>query len=241
MVATSPEIGLAHGTGPAIAARLIAADPRAGDTPTPDAFATVRSYLASTPTTRPRFVVLMTDGLPEPNCGATVPATVAAIADLRTSLGVETFVVGIVGPDSTGSMAGIPALRDALNMMADAGGRPRSGTLRYYEGGRRTRPHALAPRHPRGGHRLRGEPLGRALAPAPGRGAAERRARPDERLDADRTAARVHRRVVRRHPLRQRDAHLRARHLHVSVTGGAAPPSAGRTRRRRAPRRACPG
>ncbi len=133
MVATSPEIGLAHGTGPAIAARLIAADPRAGDTPTPDAFATVRSYLASTPTTRPRFVVLMTDGLPEPNCGATVPATVAAIADLRTSLGVETFVVGIVGPDSTGSTAGIPALRDALNMMADAGGRPRSGTLRYYE------------------------------------------------------------------------------------------------------------
>ncbi len=133
MVASAPDIGIARSTGPAINARLLAADPRAGDTPTPDAFATVRSYLASTPSTRPRFVILMTDGLPEPNCGATVPATVSAIADLRATLGVDTFVVGIVGPDSTGSTAGIPALRDALNQMADAGGRPRSGSLRYYE------------------------------------------------------------------------------------------------------------
>lgn len=133
MVATEPDVPIAHGTGPAIAARLLAADPRAGDTPTPDAFATVQSYLASTPSSRPRFVVLMTDGLPEPNCGATVPATVAAIADLRATLGVETFVLGIVGPDSSGSTAGIPALRDALNEMAIAGGRPRPGTLRYYE------------------------------------------------------------------------------------------------------------
>lgn len=132
-VGSGPDIGMGLGTGSAIAARLLAADPRAGDTPTPDAFATARSYLASVPTSRQRFVVLLTDGLPEPNCGATVPATVAAIADLRSTLGVDTFVIGIVGPDSSGSTAGIPALRDALNLMADAGGRARTGTTRYYE------------------------------------------------------------------------------------------------------------
>jgi hypothetical protein len=133
MVGTSPDVPIAFGAGPAIDARLAAATPRAGDTPTPDAFAAVRRYLASVTSSRQRFVVLLTDGLPEPNCGATVPATVTAIQELRTLHGVDTFVVGIVGPDSTGSTAGIPALRDGLNQMADAGGRPRTGTLRYYE------------------------------------------------------------------------------------------------------------
>ena len=42
-------------------------------------------------------------------------------------------MIGIVGPDRTGDTSGIPALRDGLNAMADAGGRPRSGTLHYYE------------------------------------------------------------------------------------------------------------
>ncbi|UJR86170.1 vWA domain-containing protein [Sandaracinus amylolyticus] len=135
MVAASPEIPIAVGTGSTISARLVYADPRAGDTPTPAAIATARSYLAANPSTRPRFVVLATDGLPEPNCGATVASTVSAITSLRVDLGVETFVLGFVGPDGSGSAAGIPALRDALNMMADAGGRPRmgAGTLRYYE------------------------------------------------------------------------------------------------------------
>ncbi|MCB9592637.1 MAG: VWA domain-containing protein [Sandaracinaceae bacterium] len=132
-VASGPDVGLAYGSGPAIAARLAVAGPAAGDTPTPDAIATVRAHLDRIPMSRPRFVVLLTDGLPEPNCGATVPATVSAIAALRRDLGVDTFVVGIVGPDRSGSTAGIPALRDALNQMADAGGRARGGARRYYE------------------------------------------------------------------------------------------------------------
>ena len=133
-VASTPDIGIALGTGPAISARIIAADPRGGDTPTPQAFATARSYLASLPATaRPRFVVLATDGLPEPNCGATVPATVAAIAALRADFGIDTFVLGFVGPDRTGDTSGIPALQAALNEMAVAGGRARAGSLRYYE------------------------------------------------------------------------------------------------------------
>ena len=136
MVAASPEIPIAVGTGAMISARLIYADPRAGDTPTPAAIATARAYLAANPSPNPRFVVLATDGLPEPNCGATVSATVTAIQNLRTELGVDTFVLGFVGADNMGSTAGIPALRDALNQFADAGGRPRSGgALRYYEAG----------------------------------------------------------------------------------------------------------
>ena len=132
-VALGPDVPFAFAAHPTILSRLAAADPRAGDTPTPAAFGTVSSYFAANPTTNTRFVVLATDGLPEPNCGSTVPATVAAISDLRTSYGVDTFVLGIVGPDQNGDTSGIPALRDALNMMADAGGRARAGTIRYYE------------------------------------------------------------------------------------------------------------
>ena len=133
-VSSTVDVGIALGTGSAIGARLVAADPRGGDTPTPQALATVRSYIASHPTTLPRFVVLATDGLPEPNCGgATVmDQTVAAIAALRTA-GIDTFVLGFVGPDRNGDTSGIPALQAALNTMADAGGRPRSGSLHYYE------------------------------------------------------------------------------------------------------------
>jgi len=132
-VSTTLDVPIAIGTGGTIQARLLAADPRAGDTPTPDAIATVRDYITRNPTTRPRFVVLATDGLPEPNCGATVSATVDAIRALRADLGVDTFVLGIVGPTSSGDTSGIPALRDALNLFAVAGGRPQAGAIRYYE------------------------------------------------------------------------------------------------------------
>ncbi len=133
MVASSPDVPVALGARSTILSRLGTATPRAGDTPTPGAFATAQSYLASVTTSRERFLILATDGLPEPNCGATVDATVAAIADLRSTLGIDTFVIGIVGPDRSGDTSGIAALQAGLNRMADAGGRPRSGSTRYYE------------------------------------------------------------------------------------------------------------
>jgi hypothetical protein len=135
MVASTPELPFALDNAAAINTRLIAADPRAGDTPTPQALETARAYLAANPSSRPRFIVLATDGLPEPNCGSSIPAAVDAITRIHNELGVDTFVLGIVGPDNTGSTAGIPALRDGLNQMADAGGRARTGTIRYYEAG----------------------------------------------------------------------------------------------------------
>ncbi|MFN9812316.1 MAG: MopE-related protein [Deltaproteobacteria bacterium] len=132
-VAAAPDIGIMLGAGGAISARLVVVTPRAGDTPTPSAMATVEAYIRANPTSVPRFVVLATDGLPEPNCGATVSATVDAIRTIRTSLGVDTFVLGFVGPDRSGDTSGIPALQAGLNEMAVAGGRPRAGALRYYE------------------------------------------------------------------------------------------------------------
>jgi len=132
-VARTPDVRIARSSGPTISARLLLVDPRAGDTPTPAALATVDAYIRANPSPVQRFVVLATDGLPEPNCGATVPATVAAIDTIRTTLGVETFVLGFVGPDRSGDTSGIPALQAGLNQMAVAGGRPRAGALRYYE------------------------------------------------------------------------------------------------------------
>jgi hypothetical protein len=133
MVASSPDVPIALGSRSTILSRLTTAAPRAGDTPTPAAFMTSQSYLASVTSSSRRFVILATDGLPEPNCGATVDATVAAITELRRTLGVDVFVIGIVGPDRSGDTSGIPALQAGLNRMADAGGRPRSGAIRYYE------------------------------------------------------------------------------------------------------------
>ncbi len=132
MVSSSLDVAIAGGTRPAILSLLVSADPRAGDTPTPQAFATASSELASMPTSAIRFAILLTDGLPEPACGSTVDATVTAIAALR-ALGIDTFVIGIVGPDPSGDVSGIPALQAGLNRMADAGGRARPGAIRYYE------------------------------------------------------------------------------------------------------------
>jgi hypothetical protein len=94
---------------------------------------TARTYLGGTSSTDTRFIILATDGVPEPACGSTVDATVAAISDIRSALGIDTFVIGIVGPDNTGDTSGIPAFQAALNRFADAGGRPRAGGTRYYE------------------------------------------------------------------------------------------------------------
>ncbi|MFT5356004.1 MAG: hypothetical protein ACI9KE_003226 [Polyangiales bacterium] len=132
-VAGGPDVNIGAGNASTIRSRLSTAAPRAGDTPTPDAIGTAEAYLGGRSTSRTPFVILATDGLPEPNCDATVPATVSALNGLRSREGIDTFVIGFVGPTRSGDTSGIPALRSALNQFADAGGRPRSGAQRYYE------------------------------------------------------------------------------------------------------------
>lgn len=131
-VASTPHVPLGSGNASAINSYLNSNPPRAGDTPTPTAVMNAGSYFAGRSSSRTPFMILATDGLPEPNCSATVPATESALSALRGA-GVDTFVIGIVGPDRSGDISGIPALRDALNRFAVAGGRPRGGRTQYYE------------------------------------------------------------------------------------------------------------
>ncbi|MDO9020225.1 MAG: MopE-related protein [Deltaproteobacteria bacterium] len=89
-----------------------------GWTPTRAAIAGAAGYFRSHPTTRRRFVLLATDGAP--NCDSGVGAVVSELTALRAT-GVDTFVLGVPGP------------RDALNEMARAGGRARSGGTAFYD------------------------------------------------------------------------------------------------------------
>jgi hypothetical protein len=89
-----------------------------GNTPTRAALEGVASYFRSHPTTRRRFVLLATDGMP--NCGSPVDQVVNTLTSLRAT-GVDTFVLGVPGP------------RDALNQMARAGGRGLSGDTAFYD------------------------------------------------------------------------------------------------------------
>jgi len=89
-----------------------------GWTPTRAAIAGAAGYFRSNPTTRRRFVLLATDGAP--NCDSGVSAVVSELTALRAT-GVDTFVLGVPGP------------RDALNQMARAGGRGRSGDTAFYD------------------------------------------------------------------------------------------------------------
>jgi hypothetical protein len=71
---------------------------------------------------RPQFLVLSTDG--DPNCGYTTADVVDLLGQIHSILGVDTFVLGIPGGDAT--------LSANLNQMAVAGGRPRSGSTKYF-------------------------------------------------------------------------------------------------------------
>jgi von Willebrand factor type A domain len=99
-------------------------------TPTRAAVTAAAGYLAALDDGNPKLILLLTDGAPNcPAAGADSAtddsvATVQAVADARAS-GVPTLVVGI-------ATAGGSAER-ALNDMAVAGGRPRTGaTPAYY-------------------------------------------------------------------------------------------------------------
>jgi len=119
----------------------------AGGTPTAvtlQAIARDEAFMADEPGTA-RYAILITDGMP--NCDASLDAaqcqctgsscadprlcldddrTVGAIDDLRAQ-GVQTFVVGF------GSGTGNPTATQALNRMAQAGGRAQSGDRQYYQ------------------------------------------------------------------------------------------------------------
>jgi hypothetical protein len=97
-------------------------------TPTRRAMDAAVTYFAGVTEPNPKYILLATDGLP--NCTGTTnnqnddtPGAIMAVANARTA-GIPTFVVGISAP------AG--AANDAMNMMATAGGLPRTGADPLY-------------------------------------------------------------------------------------------------------------
>jgi hypothetical protein len=99
-------------------------------TPTTAAVNAASSYLRSRTTPNPKYIVLATDG--DPNCATlndnsitaqTRADAVAAVTESKAA-GVPVFVVGISTSDTAGSTT--------LDLMAEAGGRPVTGSLKYY-------------------------------------------------------------------------------------------------------------
>ncbi|MEZ4410451.1 MAG: MopE-related protein [Polyangiales bacterium] len=109
---------ISPGGGTAIGGFLALIGPD-GATPTYQALGAAADHFRRNPSTRRRFILLATDG--SPNCGNDVGDVVGRIRDIRSSLGIDTFVLGIPGP------------RGSLNEMANAGGRARPGGTAFYE------------------------------------------------------------------------------------------------------------
>jgi hypothetical protein len=123
-VPSTPQVTIRQPGATAVINGLAARGPT-GTTPTYQAIDTAERYFRANATTRRRYVVLATDGAP--NCGYDSDDVTTRIRTLRSGLGVDTFVLGIPGTDSS--------LRGPLNAFAQAGGRPRAGGTAFYEAG----------------------------------------------------------------------------------------------------------
>lgn len=140
-VAGSVAVDIGDHNGNAIASAFGATSP-GGGTPTAATLHAAEAYLASTPSARPRAVILATDGAPncnssnnastcvcsqQNNCGSAQTclddvATIASVEALEAA-GVATFVVGIPGSE---------LFSQVLDRMAVAGGTALGGSPRYY-------------------------------------------------------------------------------------------------------------
>ena len=109
-----------------VAAVMDAAGPPMGmfgfGTPTDKAIHVAAGYLKTVKSALPKYIVLVTDGIP--SCSDEDPATtIKAIADAAAT-GFPTFVIGI-GDEDASDM-------EALDSMALAGGKPRAAMPRFY-------------------------------------------------------------------------------------------------------------
>ncbi len=126
MVPSTPVVPISPMAGARIATALAQRSPyQTAFTPTFTALQTAEQHLRTTASTRRRFIVLATDGAP--NCGSGPSQVISQIAHIRTTYSVDTFVLGIPGADLT--------LYPSLNTMAVAGGRARTGAVRFYDAG----------------------------------------------------------------------------------------------------------
>jgi hypothetical protein len=109
-----------------VAAAMDAAGPPLGmlgdGTPTDQAINVAAGYLKTVTSALPKYIVLVTDGIP--SCSDQDPdTTIQAIADAAAA-GFPTFVIGIGDEDGSDL--------EALDEMAVAGGKPRAAMPRFY-------------------------------------------------------------------------------------------------------------
>ena len=128
-VDSNVEVPVGFGHGQAITNAMLPAGPPTGmlggTTPTEPALYVGNEYLKTVTTPLPKYMVLVTDGLPSCARMAGALPLEAAVTLLASAAaaGIQTFVVGIgTGPSETGN----------LNRMAEAGGRPRAADPKYY-------------------------------------------------------------------------------------------------------------
>ena len=128
-----------------------ATQPQGNGTPTGDAITAAFNYLKTLTSTNPKYILLATDGAP--SCAGTTKDSSTArtyaythVMDAASaSPPIYTFVVGVATNSSSET--------STLNMLADAGGRPRPGLLTHFYLGNTTSEltAALAPDHRTGG------------------------------------------------------------------------------------------
>jgi len=107
-----------------------ATQPQGNGTPTGDAITAAFNYLKTLTTTNPKYILLATDGAP--SCAGTTKDSSTArtyaythVMDAASaSPPIYTFVVGVATNSSSET--------STLNMLADAGGRPRPGLLTHF-------------------------------------------------------------------------------------------------------------
>lgn len=126
------DVPIAAANATAVNQAILTTTPKGNGTPTGDAVKQAVLYMKTLTTSRPKFLLLATDG--EPSCAGTsegqstaIPYAVQAVSDALAA-GLPTYVVGIATTKDSASKA--------LNDMAIAGGKPRGDTnplaTRYY-------------------------------------------------------------------------------------------------------------
>jgi hypothetical protein len=107
-----------------------ATQPQGNGTPTGDAITAAFNYLKMLPSTNPKYILLATDGAP--SCAGTTKDSSTArtfaysqvTAASSATPPIDTFVVGVATNSSNET--------STLNMLADAGGKPRPGLLTHF-------------------------------------------------------------------------------------------------------------
>jgi hypothetical protein len=110
-------VACGYGTAPSITAVLdrLGDQQVAGATPTGPAIVEAGKRADMNDTSRPRYIILVTDGNPSVCTDSPLSDAINALNDIRTQKNVHTFVLGFGGGDA-----------DDLNQLAVAGGKPRA-------------------------------------------------------------------------------------------------------------------